>query len=78
MKNRKILSFSHSLKSSPIIVIDKYNQIHWGDFNSVFFLLYKLRLVVKVTYLTCLHRCRQESILRIKNPRPNREIFIML
>ena len=51
IKNRRIWYFSHSLKSNPDIMSDKYVQMHWGDFRLVFFLLYRFRLVLKATYL---------------------------
>ena len=54
--NNRIWSFEHSHKSNPNIVSDKCPQINSGDFQMHFFLLYKFKLVLKVIYLTSLHR----------------------
>ena len=74
VKNRKILSFSHSLKSNPNMINDKNVQMHWGGFEFVFFLQFMFRLVLKATYLTWLHSSRQHSRIKVKNPKPRIQI----
>ena len=50
-----ICSLENSHKRNPRIIIEKNNQIYWGDLEIYFFLLYRFKLVLKVTYLAWLH-----------------------
>ena len=44
--NRMICFFPHSLNSNPNIVTNRYHHHHGGGFK-IYFLLYRLRLVLK-------------------------------
>ena len=73
--NNRIWSFEHSHKSNPNIISDKCIQINCGDFKIDFFLLYRFKLVLKVIYLTLLHRCRQDSQSKITEPKHRIKIW---
>ena len=76
--NNRIWSLEHSHKSHPNIISDKYIQIHSDDFNIDFLLLYKFKLVLKVTYLTWLHTCRQDNQSNMTEPKHRIKIWRIL
>ena len=51
-----ICSSENSHKRNPSIIIDKNNHIYCGDLEIYIILLYMFKLVLKVTYVTWLHR----------------------
>ena len=68
--NSRSKSSGYSLKSNPSITSDKYVQKHGVDLKIDLLLLQMLKFVLNVTYLTKLHRCRQDSQKKVTYPKP--------
>ena len=67
-------SSGQSLKNSTTIN-NEYVQRQSGNFEHVFFLPDKLKLVLNRTYLTCLHRSKKKSQRRVIEPEPRMKIL---
>ena len=67
--NSRFWSFEQSHQSNPNVISSKYIQMYCGNFKIDFFLLYRFKFVLKVIYLTSLHRCNKYSQSMITEPK---------